>query len=326
MPKKEITGKAVGKRSKTPKKPAGPTLWDKLRKDLKVNYILYIMLIPVVVYYILFSYVPMAGVQLAFKNYRIKEGIWGSPWIGFDHFARFFKNYNFTTLIWNTLAISLYSLVVGAVVPVLFSLMINYVRSRRWKKTLQMVTYLPYFISTVVLVGMLGIFLGDSGIINTLLKIIGLDTMPFMSSGEMFRGVYTWSGVWQGLGYSSVIYIAALSGVDQQIHEAAIVDGASIWHRIWHIDLMELRPTILVLFIMSLGSLINVGYEKVLLMQNSLNTSTSEILSTYIYKVGLISSDYGFSTAVGLFNSVVSMFLLLIANRVSKKLAGYSLW
>ena len=295
-------------------------------KDLKTNWILYVMILPVIAYYVLFSYVPMAGIQLAFKKYRIKEGIWGSPWIGFDHFERFFSSYNFSTLIVNTLAISIYCLIIGAVIPVLFSVLINYVRNSKWKKTLQMVTYLPYFISNVVMVGMLGIFLGDSGIINVLLEKIGLEAIPFLSSGKLFRGVYAWSGVWQSLGYSSVIYIAALSGVDQQIHEAAIVDGASIWRRIWHIDLVELRPTILVLFIMSLGNVINIGYEKVLLMQNSLNTSTSEILSTYIYKVGLINSDYGFSTAVGLFNSLVSMVLLVIANRVSKKLAGYSLW
>lgn len=295
-------------------------------KDLRTNWILYVMILPVIVYYVLFSYVPMAGIQLAFKKYRIKDGIWGSPWIGFDHFERFFSSYNFSTLIMNTLAISVYCLIIGAVVPVVFSVLINYVRGKQWKKTLQMVTYLPYFISNVVMVGMLGIFLGDSGIINVLLEKIGLEAVPFLSSGKLFRDVYAWSGVWQGLGYSSVIYIAALSGVDQQIHEAAIVDGASIWRRIWHIDLVELRPTILVLFIMSLGNVINVGYEKVLLMQNSLNTSTSEILSTYIYKVGLINSDYGFSTAVGLFNSLVSMVLLVIANKVSKKLAGYSLW
>lgn len=295
-------------------------------KDLRTNWILYVMILPVIVYYVLFSYVPMAGIQLAFKKYRIKDGIWGSPWIGFDHFERFFSSYNFSTLIMNTLAISVYCLIIGAVVPVVFSVLINYVRGKQWKKTLQMVTYLPYFISNVVMVGMLGIFLGDSGIVNVLLEKIGLEAVPFLSSGKLFRDVYAWSGVWQGLGYSSVIYIAALSGVDQQIHEAAIVDGASIWRRIWHIDLVELRPTILVLFIMSLGNVINVGYEKVLLMQNSLNTSTSEILSTYIYKVGLINSDYGFSTAVGLFNSLVSMVLLVIANKVSKKLAGYSLW
>lgn len=302
------------------------TFLQRLGKDLKTNYILYLMVLPVLAYYVLFSYVPMAGIQLAFKNYRIKEGIWGSPWIGFDHFARFFQSYNFTTLLWNTLALSLYCLIVGMVIPVLFSLMINYVRNSRWKKTLQMVTYLPYFISTVVMVGMLGIFLGETGLVNTFLQELGMQPVSFLTSGDAFRSVYAWSGVWQSLGYSSVIYIAALSGVDQQIHEAAIVDGASIWRRIWHIDLMELRPTMIVLLIMSLGNIINVGYEKVLLMQNSLNTTTSEILSTYIYKVGLLNSDYGFATAVGLFNSMISMVLLLIANRVSKKVAGFSLW
>lgn len=303
-----------------------PSFGRRFLNDLRKNWILYVMILPVVAYYFLFSYEPMAGIQLAFKKYLIKESIWGSPWIGFKNFTRFFTAYNFWQLIWNTLAISLYSLVVGTVVPILFSVLINYVRHKHWKKTLQMVTYLPYFISNVVLVGMLGIFLGDSGLINALLQKIGLDAIPFLSSGKLFRDVYTWSGVWQGLGYSSVIYIAALSGVDPQIHEAAIVDGASIWRRIWHIDLAELRPTVLVLFIMSLGGIINVGYEKVLLMQNSLNTTTSEVLSTYVYKIGLINSDYGFSTAVGLFNSLVSMVLLLLANRVAKKLAGYSIW
>lgn len=303
-----------------------PSFGQRFLNDLRKNWILYVMILPVVAYYFLFSYEPMAGIQLAFKKYLIKESIWGSPWIGFKNFTRFFTAYNFWQLIWNTLAISLYSLVVGTVVPILFSVLINYVRHKHWKKALQMVTYLPYFISNVVLVGMLGIFLGDSGLINALLQKIGLDAIPFLSSGKLFRDVYTWSGVWQGLGYSSVIYIAALSGVDPQIHEAAIVDGASIWRRIWHIDLAELRPTVLVLFIMSLGGIINVGYEKVLLMQNSLNTSTSEVLSTYVYKIGLINSDYGFSTAVGLFNSLVSMVLLLLANRVAKKLAGYSIW
>lgn len=303
-----------------------PSFGQRLLADIRKNWILYVMVLPVLAYYLLFSYVPMAGIQLAFKKYMIKKGIWGSPWVGLKNFSRFFKGYNFWTLIWNTMAISLYSLVVGTVVPILFSVLINYVRHKRWKKTLQMVTYLPYFISNVVLVGMLAIFLGNSGLINALLQRLGLEAIPFLSSGKLFRSVYTWSGVWQGLGYSSVIYIAALSGVDPQIHEAAIVDGASIWRRIWHIDLAELRPTVLVLFIMSLGNVINVGYEKVLLMQNSLNTSTSEVLSTYVYKIGLINSDYGFSTAVGLFNSLVSMVLLLVANRVAKKLAGYSIW
>ena len=300
--------------------------FSRLGKDVKVNSILYIMILPVTVYYILFSYVPMAGVQLAFKDYQIKLGIWGSPWIGFDHFQRLFSGYQFQRIMVNTVVLALYGLVLGMLTPVIFSLLLNYVRSRRWKKTIQMVTYLPYFISTVVMVGMLKIFLDDNGMFNVIMNLLGLGGVRFMSSANMFRHVFTWSGVWQGLGFSSVIYIATLSNADMQVHEAAIVDGASIWRRIWHIDLIELRPTILLLLILGLGGVINVGFEKILLMQNQLNFSTSEVLSTYIYKVGLLNNDYGFSTAVGLFNSVVSMVLLLTANRTAKKFAGYSLW
>ena len=302
------------------------SFWARLGKDIRVNYILYLMMVPVAAYFIIFHYIPMAGIQLAFKNYQIKAGIWGSPWVGLKHFKRFFASYNFGSLLKNTISISLYSLLAGAAIPILFSLMINYVRSSRWKKTLQMITYLPYFISNVVLVGMLAIFLGDNGIVNVALNALGAEGIPFLSSGNLFRSVYTWSGVWQGLGFSSVIYIAALAGVDMQLHEAAIVDGASIWQRIWHIDLMEIRPTIFVVFIMGLGGVINVSYEKILLMQNPLNLATSEVLSTYTYKMGLINSDYGFSTAVGLFNSLVSMVLLFWANRTTRKLAGYSIW
>ena len=284
------------------------------------------MVLPVVVYYILFSYVPMSGVQLAFKEYVIKKGIWGSPWVGLANFRRFFSGYNFKRLLWNTVSISLYGIAAGTLMPILFSLLINYVRNIRWKKTLQMVTYLPYFISTVVMVGMLGIFLGDKGMLNVLLEMLGTKPISLMSSPSAFKSVYTWSGVWQGLGFNSVIYIAALSGVDPQTHEAAIIDGASIWQRIWHIDLMEIRPIIMVLLITGLGGVINVGYEKVLLMQNSLNMSASDVLSTYTYRVGLINSDYGYSTAVGLFNSVISMVLLMVTNYISKKIAGFSMW
>jgi putative aldouronate transport system permease protein len=302
------------------------TFRHKLLRDLRVNYILYFMLLPVALYYILFSYVPMAGIQLAFKDYMIKRGIWGSPWIGFEHFKRFFSNYNFRSVLQNTISISLYGLAAGTITPIFFSLMINYMRNLKWKKTLQMATYLPYFISTVVMVGMLQIFLGHNGMLNVLMKLLKLDEIPLLSSARWFQSAYVWSGVWQGMGFSSVIYIAALSGVDPQTHEAAIVDGASIWRRIWHIDLVDIQPTILVLLIMGLSGIINVGYEKVLLMQNALNLSSSEVLSTYIYKVGLINNDYGYSTAAGLFNSVISVILLLLANKTSRRLVGYSLW
>lgn len=298
----------------------------RVKRDLRINTVSYVLMVPVIIYFILFHYVPMAGIQLAFKKYQIKDGIWGSPWVGFDHFERLFSSYNFKNLILNTLGISVYTLVLLTVTPIIFAVLVNYVRHTRWKKTLQMVTYLPYFISAVVLVGMLQIFLGADGMLNILLPKIGLDTVPLLTSPSMFHGVYAWSGAWQGLGFSSVIYIATLAGVDPGLHEAAIMDGASIWRRIWHIDLPELRPTILLLFILGIGNVVNVDFQKVLLMQNPLNLSASEVLSTYVYKVGLINNDYGFSTAVGLFNSIISLILLVLANRAAKKFAGYSLW
>ena len=198
---------------------------------------------------------------------------------------------------------------------------------KRFKRVAQTITYLPHFISVVVLVGLMScMFSVNSGWVNTIVKAFGGTPAYVMGEAKYFRHVYVWSGVWQEMGWNSIIYLAALTSIDSGLHEAAMIDGAGKLRRIWHIDLAELRPTVLVLFIMSLGNVINVGYEKVLLMQNSLNTSTSEVLSTYVYKIGLINSDYGFSTAVGLFNSLVSMVLLLVANRVAKKLAGYSIW
>lgn len=298
----------------------------RLTRDLRVNWVLYIMMVPVVVYYVLFSYVPMAGIQLAFKEYYIKLGIWGSPWVGLDNFRRLFSGYNFKNLVLNTVGIGVYTLALTIVTPIIFAVLVNYVRHRRWKGVLQMVTYLPYFISAVVLVGMLQIFLGDNGLLNVALAKLGLYTVPLLSSPGMFMGVFAWSGAWQVLGFSAVIYIATLAGVDPELHEAAIVDGASIWRRIWHIDLPELQPTILLLFILGLGNLVNIDFQKILLMQNPLNLSASEVLSTYVYKVGLINNDYGYSTAVGLFNSVISLMLLVLANRAAKKFAGYSMW
>lgn len=292
----------------------------------KKYWLLYLMSVPVVVYYVLFAYVPMTGIQLAFKNFRIKDGIWGSPWTGFDHFERFFSSFNFTQLLSNTLTLSIYSLLLGILMPVVFALMLNYVRSSKAKKTVQMLTYLPYFISTVVMVGMLGIFLGDDGIVNVVLGKMGMDPVGFLTRPKLFDDVYAWSGIWQSLGFSSVIYVSALAGVDYQLHEAAIVDGASKWRRIWHIDLVEIRGLIVLVLILNLGSIINVGYEKVLLMQNPLNMAGSDVISTYVYRLGILQQDYGYSTAVGLFNSLISAFLILTSNWIAKKTCNYSLW
>lgn len=278
-------------------------------------------------YYIIFAYVPMYGVQLAFKEFIARDGIWGSPWIGFENFERFFSSYNFIAMLKNTLGISVYSLIVGFPLPILFALLLNYIRSTKLKKTVQMVSYAPYFISTVVMCGMIVIFLqADTGIINQLLVALGMESVSFLSVPEYFKSIYVWTGVWQGLGWNTIIYISALSGVDYEMHEAAIIDGATKLRRMWSIDLPSILPTAVMLLILNVGGIMNVGFEKVYLLQNSLNQSASDVISTYVYRVGMINNDYGYSTAVGLFNSVINVILLVSVNQITKKLTQVSLW
>lgn len=299
----------------------------RLAGNIRKNWILYLMILPVVIYYIVFAYTPIYGIQLAFKKYMVKQGIWGSPWVGFDHFARFFNSYNFGLLIKNTIGISLYSLVVGFPIPIAFALMLNYIKNRFLKKTVQMVSYAPYFISTVVMCGMITIFLSpDTGILNTLRGMVGLESVDFLAKPEWFKSIYVWTGVWQGMGWSSIIYISALSGVDYEMHEAAIVDGASKLQRILHIDLPSIKSTIIMLFILQMGSIMGVGFEKVFLLQNTLNKSAASVISTYVYEVGLINSDYGYSTAIGLFNSVINVILIVAANQICKRATHESLF
>lgn len=300
---------------------------QRLFKNMKKNWILYVMILPVVMYYIIFSYIPMYGVQLAFKSYKIRLGILGSPWIGFDNFNRFFSSYNFKSLIVNTLGISIYSLIVGFPIPIIFALMLNYLGGRRLKKTIQMVSYAPHFISTVVMCGMIVIFLNpDTGVFNMIRNVFGLESIDFLAKPELFKSIYVWSGVWQGMGWSSIIYISALSGVDYQLHEAAIVDGATKVQRMLHVDLPSIKPTIVMLLILQMGSIMSVGFEKVFLLQNTLNKSAASVISTYVYEVGLINSDYGYSTAVGLFNSIINVILIITVNQICKKVAEDSLF
>lgn len=300
---------------------------SRLAKNIQKNWILYLMILPPVIYYLVFAYAPMYGVQLAFRNYEVKKGIWGSPWVGLDHFKRFFKSYNFGLLIQNTIGISVYSLLVGFPIPILFALMLNYIKNKYLKKTVQMVSYAPYFISTVVMCGMIVIFLNpDTGVVNSLRNLVGFKPIDFMANPKMFKSIYVWTGVWQGMGWNSIIYISALSGVDYQLHEAAIVDGASKLKRIWHVDLPSIKPTIIMLLILQMGSLMSVGFEKVFLLQNTLNKQAASVISTYVYEVGLINSDYGYSTAIGLFNSVINLVLIVAANQACKKIADESLF
>lgn len=299
----------------------------RLKRDLKKNYILYLMLIPVLAYYIIFHYAPMYGVTLAFKDFNPKLGILGSPWIGFSNFERFFSGYNFWSLIRNTLGISLYSLVIGFPIPIIFALLLNSLISGKIKKTLQMVSYAPHFISMVAMCGILSIFLHpDTGIINILLEKIGFEAVAFLSEPKWFKTIYVFSGVWQNMGWDSVIYIAALAGVDYGMHEAAMLDGATKLQRIWHIDIPTILPTIVMLFILRVGSVMSVGFEKVFLLQNALNMEASDVLSTYVYRAGMLNNDYGFSTAIGLFNSAINILLLIIFNKLAKKITQNSLW
>lgn len=269
----------------------------------------------------------MYGVLMAFKDYKVKLGIMGSPWVGMKHFQRFFNAYNFKQLLGNTLWLSVYNLLVGFPIPIIFALMLNYLKNKYLKKTVQMVSYAPYFISTVVICGMISIFMApDTGIFNTMRAWFGVESVDFLSRPEWFDDIYVWTGIWQGMGWSSIIYISSLAGVDYELHEAAIVDGATKIQRMIHVDLPSIKPTIVMLLILQMGSLMSVGFEKVFLLQNTLNKSAASVISTYTYEVGLINSDYGYSTAVGLFNSVINVLLLVTANQIVKKFADESLF
>ena len=288
---------------------------------------LYIFLLPALVYVAVFSYAPMYGVQIAFKNFKASKGILGSPWVGMYHFNTFFSSYRFWLLLENTLTVSAYHIVVGFPMPIILALLFNYVRSPGLKKFAQTVSYAPHFISTVVLVGMMSMFFSPTtGFINTAIVALGGPKVNYFGEAKYFRHLYVWSGVWQNMGWSAVIYIATLAGVDQQQHEAAIIDGATILKRMWHIDLPALAPTIVILLIMQAGSIMSVGYEKVYLMQNSSNLTTSEVISTYTFKIGLEDSKFSYSAAIGLFNNVVNFIMLIIVNQVTKKLSGMALW
>ncbi len=298
-----------------------------LLRRMQRQWQLYLFLLLPVACVVIFSYVPMYGIVLAFKNYRPNKGILGSPWVGMKYFNQFFNSPSFLLLLKNTLILSLYSLLASLPVPILLALCLNEVRIPWFKKTVQMVTYAPYFISTVVMVGMLIQLMSiRSGFFNHLIQIFGGTPVDFMAIPSLFRTIYVFSGVWQGMGYSAVIYIAALSNVDPQLYEAAIIDGANRLQKIIHIDIPAILPTIVLMLIMSLGNVMSIGAEKVYLMQNNLNLSTSEIISTYVYKIGLINGQFSLSTAVGLFNSVINFVLIVIVNTIARRLGDTSLW
>jgi putative aldouronate transport system permease protein len=297
-----------------------------LLNQWKRHYELYLLLLPTLLYFAIFEYGPMYGLQIAFKNFTPFKGINGSSWVGLAHFQRFFDNYKFWEVLGNTLKISLYELILFPI-PVILALLINQLTSQRFKKVVQTVTYAPHFISTVVIVGMLYLFLSPrNGIVNQLLVAVGMDSFFFMAKPDWFASIFVWSGVWQNAGWGTIIYLAALTSINPELHESAVVDGATKIKRIIHIDLPGIMPTVIVLLILSVGSFMSVGFEKVYLMQNPLNVSSAEVIQTYVYKSGLIGAQYSYSAAIGMFNSVINCLLLLIINFIAKRAGQSSLW
>lgn len=304
----------------------GKSAGRRLARNVWAHRSYYLLLLPAFVAVLIFSYFPMYGIQIAFQDYKGSLGFAASKWVGFKHFQNFFESYNCWTLIRNTFALSIYSFLAGFPIPILIALLLNEIKGR-YQHFLQTVLYAPHFISLVVLAGMIIVMLSPSiGSINTIIEKLGGDKIYFMSQPSAFRHIYVWSGVWQGMGWSAVIYIAALSAVDPQLHEAAIIDGASRIQRIWHINLPTILPTVVIMMILSAGSLASVGQEKVLLLQNDLNIEVSEVISTYVYKRGILHANYSFSTAIGLLNNAVNIVFLLLANWISRRVTETSLF
>ena len=308
-----------------------PGRMARLRRRVARRWGLYLLLLIPVGDVFVFNYVPMYGATIAFKRYNIKAGILGSPWVGLYQFERFLGNAKFFSIMQNTFLLSLYSLIAGFPFPILLAIGLTHLPTARYRKFIQMASYAPHFLSTVVMIALLSQMLNmRSGIVNqAIMALTGSSKgLNFMGDAQYFRHVYVWSGIWQGTGYGAIIYISALSGVDPQLHEAAAIDGASMWKRIRHIDIPGIMPTIAILLILRMGSLINVGFEKALLMQNTTNLRVSEVVSTYVYKSGLAANrpDFSFGTAVGLFENIIAFTLVMSANFVSRRIGNNGLW
>ena len=299
----------------------------KLGKNIRKNIGLYIMLAIPLAWYIIFKYIPMYGLQIAFRRFNPTLGITKSPWVGITYFKQFFESYYFKDILWNTVSLSLFTMVIGFPMPIILALLINEIKNTKFKKAIQNITYMPNFLSIVVIVSMLTLFSNrDYGLFNKITGLFGAAPVDFMSKPNYFQPLYVFSNVWQYMGFNAIIYIAALSSVDQELYEAASIDGATRMQKIIHISIPCIMSTIIVLFIMRIGNLMSVGFEKVYLMQNSVTLSASEVISTFIYKTGIQKGQFSYSTAVGMFNSVINFILLISANFISKKSTKTGLW
>lgn len=298
-------------------------LWKNIRRDKA----LLLIVLPVVIHYLIFVYYPMYGNIIAFKDYSPVLGINGSEWVGFEYFLQFFRSPYFWRVLRNTLLISCYSILWGFPIPIIFALMTNDLRNGIFKRVVQAVSYIPYFISTVIICGMLVNFLSPSnGIVNTIIELFGGKPINFLMEPGWFRTVFIASGIWQGFGWSSIIYLAALTGINPELYEAATMDGASKLQQVIHVSVPCILPTIIVTFIMQIGTLMSVGYEKLILLYNPVTLDVADVISSYVYRTGLVEGNYSFGSAVGLFNSVINLLLVFLANRISKKVSEVSLW
>lgn len=302
------------------------TLKQRLWKDMKRNHVFYIMLIPLIAYYLVFHYYPMYGAQIAFKNFTIGKGIVDSPWVGLKHFETFFKSMYFERLLVNTLLINFIDIICGFPLPIILAILLNEVRSSGYRRTIQTVTYLPHFISMVVLCSMLREFSTRTGLFNAVLALFGQEPILFLQEAEWYRTIFVGSGIWQECGWNSIIYMAALSAIDMEQYEAARIDGANRFQQMLYITLPALLPTIVIMLIMRCGKIMNVGAEKTLLLYNPATYKTADVIASYVYRKGIIDGNYSASTAVGLFNSVINFIMLLSVNKVSKQLTGSGLF
>jgi putative aldouronate transport system permease protein len=300
--------------------------WMMMKRDIIRNRYIYLMLLPVLAYDIVFHYGPMYGLQIAFKDYGLRDGIWGSPWIGFDHFENFFGNYYFWRLMRNTLLINIYELLFAFPASIVLALLLNEIRIGLFKRMVQTISYLPHFISIVVVVGMMVDFFARDGLVNSVLRMLGLEPIAFLQEPGWFRFMYVSSGIWQGIGWGSIIYLAAMANIDPALYDAARMDGAGRWKQTLHITIPGIMPTIVILLILNMGSMLSVGSEKIILMYNPMTYETADVISTYVYRKGILGADFGYSAAVGLFNSIISFILITLANTVSKRVSEHKLW
>ncbi|AUS98868.1 sugar ABC transporter permease [Clostridium thermosuccinogenes] len=294
--------------------------------DIKRNKYIYIMLLVVVAWYVIFCYVPMYGAIIAFKDYSIGKGIFNSPWVGFKHFVSFFSDINFMRVVRNTFLINIYDILWGFPAPIIMALLLNEVRNQYFKKTIQTLSYLPYFISMVVVCGIIVDFTSTNGIINQLLSNFGFEKVNLLSKSEFFRTVYISSGIWQNVGWGSIIYLAALTNISPELYESAVIDGAGRWKQLIHITLPGIASTIIVLLILRMGSIMSVGFEKIILLYNPLTYETADVIASYVYRKGLLNADYSYSTAIGLMNSVINFLFLVVSNWLSRRYTESSLW